>query len=48
MSVYWWIKGNWFAHQDSEVSEILEIGKEMIFPFDWIYKINLEKDIYHD
>jgi len=48
VSVYWWIKGNWYEHQDAEITEILGLEKSQLFPFDWMYAVKLEKDIYHD
>jgi hypothetical protein len=48
ISVYWFINGGWYEHQEDAVLNALNLNQEEVFPFDWTYKIPLEEDIYHD
>ena len=48
MSVYWFVDEHWYEHQDADVYEKLGVAKDSAFPFDWNYRVELERDIYHN
>lgn len=47
ISVFWWIDGNWYEHEDEDVPEALGLSRDEVFPFDWRFAVPLEKDIFH-
>lgn len=47
VSIYWWIKGEWYAHDDEESLSVLKLSREQVFPFDWQFAVPLEHDSFH-
>ena len=48
VSVYWWIGGNWYEHDDADALTALGLSRDQVFPFDWRFCVALEEDIFHD
>jgi hypothetical protein len=46
-SIFWWIDGEWYSHEDADALSALGLSKEGVFPFDWRFDIPLEDDIFH-
>lgn len=47
MSIFWWIDGKWYKHEDADALSALGLSKDEVFPFDWRFAIPLEEDIFH-
>ena len=47
IQVYWFINEQWFEQDSSLTLTELSLSKSDVFPYDWRYAIELEKDIYH-
>ncbi len=47
LSVFWWISGKWYKHEDDDALVALGLLKEEAFPFDWRFTTPLEEDIFH-
>ncbi|UUO04530.1 hypothetical protein M4951_14135 [Blastopirellula sp. J2-11] len=46
-SIFWWIDGTWYKHEDADALIALGLSKDEVFPFDWRFAIRLEEDIFH-
>jgi len=47
VSIYWWINGKWYKHEDGDALSALGLSKEEVFPYDWRFTVPLEEDIFH-
>ena len=47
VSVFWWIDGKWYRHEDQDALTALSLSKDDVFPFDWRFAVALEEDMFH-
>ncbi len=47
LAIYWQIGSDWYEHDSEETFRALEIQRDEAFPFDWSYRVPLEKDAFH-
>lgn len=47
LAVFWNLRGEWFHHHDEQALRVIGLGKSDVFPFDWVYSIPLENDVFH-
>lgn len=47
LSVFWWIGGKWYKHDDEGALFAMGLTREEVFPLDWRFTVPLEVDIFH-
>jgi len=44
---YWHVGNVWYAQEDPELPAALGLGREEMFPYDYMFTVPLERDSFH-